>query len=163
MYYCRLLFLSVVCAGSLLTQVRAADVAVSVGNNFFNPANVTINVNDQVVWTWVAGYHSTTHTGNPPLWDSGIRSSGTFSRVFAAVGTFNYRCSIIDHFGMGGSVTVQAPNTPPSVTITNPVANAVFIAPATFTVDASASDPDGSVSQVEFFRNTTSLGIDTTS
>jgi len=160
MYYCRVLFLSVVCAGSLLTQVRAADVAVSVRDNFFDPRNVTINVNDRVVWTW-AGVQGHTSTG--PLWDSGYKVSGTFSFVFSTAGTFNYRCTVIDHIGMTGSVTVQEGNTPPTVSITSPVNNAVVIAPATFTVAANASDPGGSVSQVEFFRDTTSLGVDTIS
>src|SRR5690349_5541783 len=117
MWYRRVLFLSVICAGSLLTHVRAADVAVSVRDNFFDPRNVTINVNDRVVWTW-AGVQGHTSTG--PLWESGYKSSGTFSFVFSTAGTFNYRCTVIDHIGMTGSVTVQAPNTPPSVTITNP-------------------------------------------
>ena len=163
MYYCRVLFLSVVCAGSLLTQIRAADVAVSVRDNFFDPRNVTINVNDQVTWTWAGRQgHSSTGPGTPPLWNS-YKSSGTFSFVFSTPGVFNYYCYVIDHIGMNGSVTVQVPNTPPSVTITNPVNDAVFIAPATFTVDASASDPDGSVSQVQFFLASTSLGTDTVS
>ena len=161
MYYCRVLFLSVVCAGSLLTQVRAADVAVSVRDSFFDPRNVTINVNDQVTWTWagVQG-HSSTGPGTPPLWNS-YRSSGTFSFVFTTAGSFNYYCYVIDHIGMNGSVTVQGGNTPPTVSITSPVNNAVVIEPATFTVAANASDPGGSVSQVEFFRDTTSLGVDT--
>jgi len=166
MYYCRVLFLSVVCAGSLLTQVRAADVPVTVGDNFFNPRNVTINVNDQVTWTWTGIVsHTSTGPGTPPLWDSGYKSSGTFSFVFSTAGRFFYYC--IPHVDypsfMSGSVTVQGGNTPPTVTITSPANNAVLIAPATFTVAANASDPGGSVSQVEFFRDTTSLGVDTIS
>lgn len=161
-YWC-ILFLSVACMG-WFPQVRAADVAVQVGPGIsYSPRNVTINVNDRVVWTWVGQFHSTTDSGTPRLWDSGVRSSGTFDRVFTTVGTFSYHCTVIDHIGQTGSVTVQGLNTPPTVTITNPVDNAVFIAPATFTVAASASDSDGSVSQVEFLRDTTSLGTDTTS
>src|SRR4051812_10362917 len=164
MYYCRVLFLSVACAGSLLTQVRAADVPVTVGDNFFNPRNVTINVNDRVVWTW-AGVAPHTSTGYGSLWNSGLKSSGTFAYVFTMTGTFNYYCSPHSKppWFMGGSVTVQGGNTPPAVTITNPVNNAVFIAPATFTVDASTSDSDGSVSQVQFLLDSTSLGTDTVS
>jgi hypothetical protein len=60
-------------------------------------------------------------------------------------------------------VTVQGSNTPPTVSITNPVNNTVLIAPATFTITANAADPDGTVSQVEFFRDTTFLGLVTTS
>ena len=47
--------------------------------------------------------------------------------------------------------------------ITNPANGAVFTAPASFTLAASASDSDGSVTQVQFFQATTSLGVDTTS
>src|SRR5688572_29560238 len=122
MYYCRVLFLSVVCAGSLLTQVRAADVAVSVRDNFFDPRNVTINVNDRVVWTWAGvNFHDTTGPGTPPLWRSPIQNRGTFAHVFTTTGTFNYYCSPHSQppFPMLGRVTVQAPNTAPTVTITN--------------------------------------------
>lgn len=164
-FYWRILFLSVACMG-WFPQVRAADVAVQVGpGTSFSPRNVTINVNDRVVWTWAGSSHTTTHNGVPRLWDSGVRSTGTFDRVFTTVGTFNYFCTVPGHAGFGqtGSVTVQGGNTPPTVTITNPVNDAVFIAPATFTVGASASDPGGSVSQVEFFRDSTSLGTDTVS
>src|SRR5436190_2957035 len=161
MYYCRLLVLSVVCAGSLLTHVRAADVAVSVRDNFFDPRNVTINVNDQVTWTWAGRQgHSSTGPGTPPLWNS-YRSSGTFSFVFTTAGIFNYYCYVIDHIGMNGSVTVQEGNTPPTVSITSPANGAIFAAPATVAIQASATDTDGTISQVQFFTNSTSLLIDT--
>jgi len=159
----RLSFVAALWIAGCLPVTYAADVQVQVGNIYFDPRNVTINVNDQVVWTWVAGGHTTTHSGNPPLWNSGYRTSGTFSRVFDTVGSFPYLCTVIDHIGMNGSVTVQGGNTPPTVSITNPVNNSVLIAPASFTITANASDPGGTVSQVEFFRDTTSLGIVTTS
>ena len=163
--YWRILFLSVAGMG-WFAQVRAADVAVQVGpGTSYSPRNVTINVNDRVVWTWAGSSHTTTHSGIPRLWDSGVRSTGTFDRVFTTVGTFNYLCTVPGHAGFGqtGSVTVQGGNTPPTVSITSPANNAVMIAPATFNVAASASDSGGSVSQVEFLRDTTSLGTDATS
>jgi uncharacterized repeat protein (TIGR01451 family) len=43
-------------------------------------------------------------------------------------------------------------NSPPSVSLTKPTNGTVFIAPATITVIADASDPDGSVSEVRLFR-----------
>jgi len=46
---------------------------------------------------------------------------------------------------------------PPSVTLTNPVDGAVFFPPATLTLQASASDTDGSVVLVEFYAGTTKL------
>src|SRR5262245_31970906 len=159
----RFSFMAALWVAGCLPVIYAAHVPVSVGNLYFSPRNVTINVNDRVVWTWVEGGHTTTHSGNPRLWDSGYRTSGTFSRVFDTVGSFPYLCTVIDHIGMNGSVTVQAGNTPPTVTITNPVNDAVFISPATFTIDASASDPNGSVTNVQFFRDATSLGNDASS
>ena len=164
MYYCRVLFLSVVCAGSLLTQVRSADVAVQVGpGTSYTPRNVTINVNDRVVWNWVGtSTHTTTHAGSPPLWDSGFRSSGTFAYEFTTVGTFNYYCSVAGHsLSQNGTVTVQGGNTPPTVTITTPSNGAIFAAPATVAIQASATDTDGTISQVQFFTNSASLLIDT--
>ena len=65
---------------------------------------------------------------------------------------------------MRGSVTVQAaPNSPPTVSIGTPSAGTVFTAPASFNIDATASDTDGTVSKVEFFVNGSSIGIDTSS
>jgi plastocyanin len=137
--------------------VWAATFNVNIGNNFFNPASLTIDVNDTVRWSWIGNNHST--TSNTGLWDSGVRNSGaTFSRQFTAVGNFPYRCTV--HFGQNGTITVQGPNTPPTVTITSPTNNAVFTAPASFTFSATASDPGGSVASVQFFRDSTSFGTD---
>jgi hypothetical protein len=62
-------------------------------------------------------------------------------------------------FGGGdwpGTVIVSqgVPNSPPTVTITNPTNNAVFAAPASFAFTAEASDPDpNDVWDVEFWVN----------
>ena len=49
----------------------------------------------------------------------------------------------------------------PTVSITSPANNAVFTAPASITIDATASDSDGTISKVEFFQGTTLLNTDT--
>ena len=49
-------------------------------------------------------------------------------------------------------------NLPPVVTITYPTNGTIFVEPATYTVLASASDPDGVVTNVEFFSSTN--GVD---
>ncbi len=51
-------------------------------------------------------------------------------------------------------------NQPPAVSITAPSSGAAFTAPATITIGAAASDPDGTVARVEFFQGATSLGQD---
>ena len=59
------------------------------------------------------------------------------------------------------AVTVAASNVPPAVAITAPAAGAAFTAPASVTVIASASDPDGTVSSVTFLVNGTAMATDT--
>lgn len=53
-------------------------------------------------------------------------------------------------------------NQAPSVSLTSPTDGASYSAGSTITVAANASDSDGSIAQVEFYRGTTLLGIDTT-
>jgi hypothetical protein len=48
----------------------------------------------------------------------------------------------------------------PSVSITSPAGSSSFTAPASITVNADATDPDGSVAKVEFFANGTKIGED---
>ena len=50
-------------------------------------------------------------------------------------------------------------NSPLSVSITNPINNALFAAPANITINASVSDSDGTVTQIQFFQGTNSLGM----
>ncbi|HLE64017.1 MAG TPA: Ig-like domain-containing protein, partial [Pyrinomonadaceae bacterium] len=50
---------------------------------------------------------------------------------------------------------------PPTVSITSPAVAAYFLAPATITIDADASDADG-ITKVEFLQGSTVLATDTT-
>lgn len=50
-----------------------------------------------------------------------------------------------------------AANKPPTVSITSPVNNAVYYAPATINISATASDADGKISNVKFYNGTTLL------
>ena len=52
-------------------------------------------------------------------------------------------------------------NKPPVVSLTSPANGAAFTAPATITLSASASDADGTVTKVEFYRGTTLIGTST--
>jgi hypothetical protein len=49
-------------------------------------------------------------------------------------------------------------NLPPAVSIVNPTNGAVFYTPVNISLLARAADPDGSVTNVEFFAGTTDLG-----
>lgn len=54
-------------------------------------------------------------------------------------------------------------NQSPVVSITSPAAGTTFTAPAAITINASASDADGTITKVEFYNGTTKLGEDATS
>jgi hypothetical protein len=56
------------------------------------------------------------------------------------------------------SVVVLPANSPPTVAITSPTNGTSFTAPATITIQAAASDSDGSVTNVQFFDGKTFLG-----
>jgi chitinase len=58
--------------------------------------------------------------------------------------------------------STQSPsNQPPSVSLTDPLQGASFTAPASITLNATATDSDGSIARVEFYRGSTLIGIDT--
>lgn len=54
-------------------------------------------------------------------------------------------------------------NQPPTVSLIQPATGTILAAPANFTLEASAADPDGSVAKVEFFQNGIALGEATAS
>ena len=56
-----------------------------------------------------------------------------------------------------------APNQAPTVSIKSPASGATYNAPAAVTISATASDADGTVSQVQFYSNNQLIGTDTTS
>jgi chitinase len=67
-------------------------------------------------------------------------------------------CGWYSDLGVCGGVT---PNQPPQVSITAPTNGAGFSTGANIAIAAAASDSDGSVARVEFFRGSISLGVDT--
>ena len=161
-----------------------ATVTVFVGNtnlsglaaDVFVPPSTNINVNDSVVWVWEGTFHSTTSgTNGVPgddngvpsgLWDSGVffgTLPHSFTNTFTSAGNFSYYCQVHVSVGMTGLISVAAIELPPTISITNPPDGATFSAPASFTLAATASDPDGgTVTNVQFFQGATSLGNVTT-
>ena len=53
-------------------------------------------------------------------------------------------------------------NQPPTVSLTSPAPGATFTAPATITLNAAASDTDGTVARVEFYQGAQLIAADTT-
>ncbi len=161
-----------------LGSLPAATNVVRIGNYFFSPTNLTINVGDTVLWTNTtatanpAVRHDTTRTNANFSWSSGLLNSNTptFSLTFSNAGTFDYVCATHvyafnqqqRHPEQTGTVFVVSASLPPSVSLTNPVNNAKFRAPANLLLEASATD-DGTVTNVQFFSGPTLLGSDNSS
>jgi hypothetical protein len=57
----------------------------------------------------------------------------------------------------------SGPNTPPAVNLTAPSEGASFVAPATLTISANASDTGGSITDVAFYANGVLVGRDPSS
>jgi plastocyanin len=134
---------------SIASRAATAVVLVGSGGDRFVPAVTNINVGDRVIWNWAGPNHNTTSTGS--LWASSTMSTGSFTNTFNTPGTFAYECTIHVAFGMTGTIIVSGvANVPPTVSITNLSSGAVFAAPANVTIRATASDSDGSVTNVQF-------------
>lgn len=79
--------------------------SVSVGNDFFTPASTAVAPGTTVTWTWNSGgvQHNVTFDDGQK---SPTQGSGTYTRAFAAAGTYNYHCTI-HGAAMSGTVTVK--------------------------------------------------------
>lgn len=132
------------------------------GTVLVSPANITITAtaadNDGAI-TRVEFFRNGTSLGV----DTVAPFSYTWSGV--AAGSYALTAKATDsRLATTTSETVNViVNTQPSVALTLPANGATYTAPAVVTVSAAASDSDGTISQIEFFRNGLSLGIDTTS
>ncbi len=80
---------------------------VSIGNDFYSPANIMVSTGTSVTWTWNSSGVSHTVTFDDGAQGSGVKSSGTFSRTFTVAGTYTYFCQIHGRAVMSGSITVQ--------------------------------------------------------
>lgn len=68
-----------------------------------------------------------------------------------------------DNFETWQEDTGNPTNQPPSVSISSPANNASFNSLNPITIEASASDSDGSIQEVEFFVDGASIGVDASS
>jgi regulation of enolase protein 1 (concanavalin A-like superfamily) len=83
----------------------------------------------------------------------------------AAAGSYALTAVATDEDGasttsIGRTITV---NQPPSVSLSAPANGATYTAPASITITATASDADGSIARVDFFRGSTLIASDSSS
>jgi plastocyanin len=155
-------------------RAESATFSVIMTNFTYLPKTININQGDTITWVNrdAAGHDAVSGANKVPsgVWESPMLANGaswSFTFTNVAPGNYPYYCTphVFAPNYMTGLVVVaqSAVNLTPSVGIASPTNNTVFIAPATFTIQAAASDSDGSVAQVEFFNGTASLGVDPTS
>jgi plastocyanin len=88
---------------------QGKEVTVKMEDNFFEPANITVEPGTTVTWVQ-SGNNPHTTTSYDGLWDSGMiepGSGGSFSFTFDEPGTFDYFCIPHESLGMLGTVTVS--------------------------------------------------------
>jgi plastocyanin len=89
----------------------AEGSTVTVGNNFFSPADLSVAAGTTVTWSWAPGAdeHNVTFDDGE---HSATQSSGSFPRTFSAAGSYPYHCTIHGAVAMHGTVTVASGATP---------------------------------------------------
>ena len=95
----------------------------------------------------------------------GAASISPYTLVWSPVAAGHYTISAKATDSAGNSA-LSAPvqlqvNAPPTVVLTSPAANAIFVAPATIPLAGTASDVDGAVATLQFFQGNTLIGTAT--
>jgi VCBS repeat-containing protein len=122
------------------------------------PDNETL----QIVNFMVSNDNNALFSGQPIIDGLGMLQFTPAPNTF---GVANVTVQAHDNGGTAnGGVDTSAPQTfkiivngPPTVSIINPTNGTVFLAPATFGIAANAQDPDGTVTNVQFFISGTNL------
>lgn len=108
----RLLFFALA-SPALATSALAATHIIQVGQplNQFSPQNLTIDLGDTVIFTWVSGSH-TVVADNSEWTTFPMNAAGTHEVVLSSGGTVDYHCGIHGgtHTGMWGSIMVIDPS-----------------------------------------------------
>jgi hypothetical protein len=141
------------------------------GAVFYAPTNIQISasVSEPVFATNVEVFAGTNDLGKAIAGVSAIGFGTSYFLTWTNPLPGNYALMAVatDYFGTSitsapVNVTVQEgpppTNLPPIVEIFSPTNGAVFNTPASISLIARAADPDGSVTNVEFFAGTTDLG-----
>src|SRR5258708_19752686 len=127
--------------------------AAARSGGYYSPAGVTQALNYLTKGQSFGGTYKLKNPAGYP----GLRGVMNWSINWDQSGGYAFAANIYNFFF--GSTPG---NTPPTVSLTSPAANASFTAPATVTLQATAADADGTVTKVEFFNGSASLGGVTT-
>ena len=133
--------------GNLYGTTAAGGAGIDVNHQGFG---TVFRITTNGVFTSLVQFHGT--NGSNPQAALAIGPDGNL-----------YGTTSADGAGGGGTIfrvvlNNTITNAAPTVAIINPQNGKSFIAPATITIQATASDSDGSVTNVQFFDGVTSLG-----
>jgi len=151
---------------------------------FFSGAPPTVNITAPVNNTTLTSIQSVTIQANASDSDGTVAQVDFYvngnligtdnSQPYTADYTFNLNGSYLltakatDNHGLQTqsspiNLTMAVPTALPTVSITSPTNGTVYTTAQTVNIAASASDPDGTVTQVEFLVDNNSIGVDLTS
>ncbi len=111
---------AILCLTLIHTAQAQVTHDVAVGDNFFSPNDITINVGDTVRWTNASGGAPHDVTSDDFSWFSPTASSFTYSRTFNTAEEVLYYCGIHSAPGrnrntsMNGRITVEGVSAPPA-------------------------------------------------
>jgi RHS repeat-associated protein len=161
-----LVSLAVALAGNALATPTAVSITAPTANkNFGAPATITITATA----TPASGTTITKvdfYRGGSTLIGTASSSPWTITWNNVAIGNYSLTAKATDSINgtrtsSAVAITVKT-NVVPSVSISSPTASTVFGSPASITINATASDTDGTVKQVQFKSGSTVIGTDTT-
>lgn len=142
------------------------------------PANAAVYVNPASITVTAAATSAETNVtiakvefyANGALIGTDTASPYSIAWPSPAAGTYTLTAKATDSLGIEATsaartVTINATNTPPTVTMTAPAANSRYLLPANVTLSATATAPEtnDTVAKVEFFANGSLVGTVTTS
>lgn len=150
--------LSVRHVGNAAGQIGVADPDVSYGGTVIATIAGGTSGTDPLIVTFNANAS--------PVSAQAVLRNVTYHNISEDPSTLARTTQVEFTDGFGGSATpgtktinVIAVNDLPLITLTSPVANASYKAPGPVLLIAQATDLDGAVTQVEFFRGFSSLGV----
>ena len=96
----------------LVTMAWSQDHIISVTNNVFTPADITINQGETIQWQNTQGNHNVNaaqslYPNNPESFGNSVGAGWTFDHTFTIAGSYDYQCDPHVGFGMVGTVTVN--------------------------------------------------------
>lgn len=133
---------------------------------FSTPVNVTIKATATIAGATISKVEFFHLNGTSRVLLGQATSGNPYAYTWANVPIGNYTV-IVKATASNSSATEQqvsfyvtGPNTPPTVSWLYPANNAVFSAPASFELSASATDQQTPISKVEFYQGAVKLGED---